>query len=121
MLTVYGLKSCDTTKKALKWLERRKTPHCFLDVRADGVDSDKLTEWAMEVGWEVLLNRGSTTWRNLDAVIRENVTEDQAPCDRDQRRRAGGLEARAAAHPRGSALGHHTRSSFETALRASSG
>jgi Spx/MgsR family transcriptional regulator len=76
MLTVYGLKSCDTTKKALKWLERRETPHRFLDVRADGVDSDKLTEWAMEVGWEVLLNRGSTTWRNLDEVIRENVTED---------------------------------------------
>ena len=76
MLTVYGLKSCDTTKKALKWLERRETPHRFLDVRADGVDNDKLTEWAMEVGWEVLLNRGSTTWRNLDEVIRENVTED---------------------------------------------
>jgi arsenate reductase len=78
MLTVYGLKSCDTTRKTLKWLERREAAHRFLDVRADGVDIDKLTEWAMEVGWETLLNRGSTTWRGLDEVIRENVTEDTA-------------------------------------------
>ena len=78
MLTVYGLKSCDTTRKTLKWLERREVAHRFLDVRADGVDIDKLTEWAMEVGWEALLNRGSTTWRGLDEVIRENVTEDTA-------------------------------------------
>ena len=55
MLTVYGLKSCDTTRKSLKWLERREAAHRFLDVRADGVDHDKLTEWAMEVGWEALL------------------------------------------------------------------
>ena len=78
MLTVYGLKTCDTTRKALKWLERRQVPHRFLDVRADGVDMDKITEWAMEVGWEALLNRGSTTWRGLPDVIRENVTEDTA-------------------------------------------
>lgn len=78
MLTVYGLKNCDTTRKSLKWLERREAAHRFLDVRADGVDHDKLTEWAMEVGWEALLNRGSTTWRGLDEVIRENVTEDIA-------------------------------------------
>ncbi len=78
MLTVYGLKTCDTTRKSLKWLERREVPHRFLDVRADGVDLDKLTEWAMEVGWEALINRGSTTWRGLPDVIRENVTEDTA-------------------------------------------
>jgi Spx/MgsR family transcriptional regulator len=78
MLTVYGLKTCDTTKKSLKWLERRGVPHRFLDVRADGVDLERLTLWAMEVGWETLMNRGSTTWRNLPEVIRENVTEDTA-------------------------------------------
>ena len=78
MLTVYDLKTCDTTRKSLKWLERRVVPHRFLDVRADGVDLDKLTEWAMEVGWQALLNRGSTTWRGLPEVIRKNVTEDTA-------------------------------------------
>lgn len=78
MLTVYGLKTCDTTKKSLKWLERRTVPHRYLDVRADGVDLEKLTLWAMEVGWETLINRGSTTWRNLPDVIRENVNEDTA-------------------------------------------
>ena len=78
MITVYGLKTCDTTKKSLKWLERREVPHRYLDVRADGVDLECLTLWAMEVGWEVLMNRGSTTWRNLPDVIRENVNEDTA-------------------------------------------
>jgi arsenate reductase len=78
MLTVYGLKNCDTTRKSLKWLERREAAHRFLDVRADGVDLEKVTEWALEVGWEALLNRGSTTWRGLDEVIRQNVTEDIA-------------------------------------------
>jgi len=78
MITVYGLKTCDTTKKSLKWLERREVPHRYLDVRADGVDLERLTLWAMEVGWEVLMNRGSTTWRNLPDVIRENVNEDTA-------------------------------------------
>ena len=42
-------------------------------VRADGVDLEKLTLWAMEVGWETLINRGSTTWRGLPDVIRENL------------------------------------------------
>ena len=78
MITLYGLKTCDTTKKSLKWLERREVPHRYLDVRADGVDLERLTLWAMEVGWEVLMNRGSTTWRNLPDVIRENVNEDTA-------------------------------------------
>ena len=78
MLTVYGLKTCDTTRKALKWLEKRQAAHRFLDIRAEGIDLDKLTEWAMEVGWEALLNRGSTTWRELPEVFRENVTEDTA-------------------------------------------
>ena len=78
MLTVYGLKTCDTTKKSLKWLERRDVPQRYLDVRAAGVDIERLTLWAMEVGWETLINRGSTTWRNLPDVIRENVTEDTA-------------------------------------------
>ena len=78
MLTVYGLKTCDTTRKALKWLEKREASHRFLDIRAEGIDLDKVTEWAMEVGWETLLNRGSTTWRELPEVIRENVGEDTA-------------------------------------------
>ena len=78
MITVYGLKNCDTTRKALKWLERRQVPHRFLDVRADGVDLEKVTEWAMAAGWEALLNRRGTTWKGLPEVIREAVTEDTA-------------------------------------------
>jgi len=78
MITVYGLKNCDTTRKALQWLEKRKVPHRFLDVRADGVDLDKVTEWAMTAGWETLLNRRGTTWKGLPEVIRDAVTEDSA-------------------------------------------
>jgi Spx/MgsR family transcriptional regulator len=78
MITVYGLKNCDTTRKALKWLEKRQVPHRFLDVRADGVDHEKVTEWAMAAGWQTLLNTRGTTWKGLPEVIRKSVTEDTA-------------------------------------------
>jgi len=78
MITVYGLKNCDTTRKALKWLEKNSVAHRFLDVRADGVDLEKVTEWAMEAGWQTLLNTRGTTWKGLPEVIREAVNEDTA-------------------------------------------
>lgn len=78
MITVYGLKNCDTTRKALKWLEKNGVPHRFLDVRADGVDLEKVTEWAMDAGWQTLLNTRGTTWKGLPEEIRDAVTEDTA-------------------------------------------
>jgi len=73
MVTVYGLKTCDTCRKALKWLAAEGIDHRFHDVRADGVDAARVAGWAEAVGWETLLNRRGTTWRKLPESDRENV------------------------------------------------
>jgi arsenate reductase len=78
MITVYGLKNCDTTRKALKWLEARGTPHRFCDVRADGIDLVKVTAWADAVGWQTLLNTRGTTWRGLPEPVRAATGDDTA-------------------------------------------
>jgi len=64
-LKVYGIKSCDTCRKALRWLEAEGKPHDWHDVRADALAPDQLRRWMAAVGPEALVNRRSTTWRNL--------------------------------------------------------
>ena len=78
MVTVYGLKNCDTCRKALKWLAAEGLDHRFHDVRADGVDTASISAWADAVGWESLLNRRGTTWRNLPEADRANVGAAEA-------------------------------------------
>ena len=63
MITVYGIKNCDTCRKARKWLEAEGLEHRFHDIRADGLEPAMLEDWITELGWEVLLNRRGTTWR----------------------------------------------------------
>jgi len=65
MITVYGLKTCDTTRQALRWLEARGVACAFHDVRDAPVGEEVLARWLDEVGWEALVNRRSTTWRAL--------------------------------------------------------
>ncbi len=74
MITVYGIPNCDTVKKARAWLAERGVPHTFHDFKKQGVPSD-LDRWAQAVGWETLLNRKGTTWRQLDDATRERVTD----------------------------------------------
>ncbi|HCX67198.1 MAG TPA: arsenate reductase, partial [Rhodobiaceae bacterium] len=57
MLTVYGLKNCDTCRKALKWLEAGNIPHKFHDVRADGIEVSDVRRFVESAGWEALLNK----------------------------------------------------------------
>jgi Spx/MgsR family transcriptional regulator len=65
-VTLYGLPNCDTCKKARNWLGRFNLEHDFVDYRANPVSPDTLRAWAAAVGgWEKLVNRASTTWRNL--------------------------------------------------------
>ena len=78
MLTIHGLKNCDSCTKARKWLDKRGFAHRFSDVRADGVDADRLDLWIAAVGWEALLNRRGTTWRNLDESMKADVDADHA-------------------------------------------
>jgi arsenate reductase len=65
MITLYGLKACETTRAAARWLDRQGLPYVFRDVRKDGLDEARLREWVGQLGWDKVLNRMSTTWRNL--------------------------------------------------------
>lgn len=62
---LYGIKQCDTVKKARKWLQSQGVEFIFHDMRTDGLDNDELASWIKSAGWETLLNRRSTTWRQL--------------------------------------------------------
>ena len=75
MITVYGLKNCDTCRKARKWLDENSIDHRFHDVRADGLDPADLAAWAAALGWEKLLNRRGTTWRGLPETEKEGLDD----------------------------------------------
>lgn len=77
-VTIYGIKNCDTMKKARAWLDARNIAHRFHDYRADGVDPRRLEAWTAAVGWEALLNRAGTTFRKLPDEDKEGLTEQKA-------------------------------------------
>ena len=77
-LKVYGLKNCDTCKKATKWLAEEGKEHRFFDLRKDGFEKSDVTRWLGHVGLEKLLNKRGTTWRNLDEDTKNSVNEDSA-------------------------------------------
>ena len=78
MTTIYGIKNCDTMKRARAWLDARKIAYGFHDYKASGIDRPTLEDWAGKVGWEVLLNRAGTTFKKLPDADRENITEKKA-------------------------------------------
>ncbi len=77
-LTVYGLKNCDTCRKALKHLNEAAIDHRFVDIRTGGVTRDQISQWAAAAGWEILLNRRGTTWRGLADGQKADVDADKA-------------------------------------------
>ena len=64
-VTLYGIKNCDTMKKARAWLDEHGVAYTFHDYKAQGVDKATLGRWTKEVSWEVLLNRAGTTFKKL--------------------------------------------------------
>lgn len=78
MLTLYGLKNCDTCRKALKQLDAAEKNVAFHDVREDGVSKKQIESWAKSAGWEKLLNKSSTTWRALGAADKQDMDEKKA-------------------------------------------
>ena len=78
MLTVFGLKSCDTCRKARKFLAEKDIDFRFHDVRDDGIDIQMLERWANRIEWEKLLNRQSLTWRKIPEVDRADIYIDRA-------------------------------------------
>ena len=78
MLTLYGIKNCDTVKKARLWLEAQSIAYRFHDFRKDGLDLGQLERWEAELGWEALLNKRGTSWRKLEEGQREGVDRAKA-------------------------------------------
>jgi Spx/MgsR family transcriptional regulator len=77
-LTIYGIKNCDTMKKARDWLDGHGLAYAFHDYKAAGIDRASLERWTKAVGWEVLLNRAGTTFRKLPDAERQDLTEAKA-------------------------------------------
>lgn len=80
MIVVAGIKSCDTCRKALAWLESEGIQYRFNDLRTDGITEKQLRSWISDVSWEALLNRRSTTWRCLDDGRKSDMNEAKALC-----------------------------------------
>ncbi|MCL4108919.1 UNVERIFIED_CONTAM: hypothetical protein GTU68_008114, partial [Idotea baltica] len=78
VITLYGIKNCDTVKKARQWLSDHNLEYQFHDFRTDGLSANDVTQWTAELGWETLLNKRSTTWKQLDDEVKENMNEETA-------------------------------------------
>jgi arsenate reductase len=76
--TLYGIRNCDTVKKARAWLDARGTAYAFHDYKVAGIDEPRLRGWAAELGWHRLLNRAGTTFRKLPEADRQEIDEDKA-------------------------------------------
>jgi arsenate reductase len=78
MLTIYGIPNCDTIKKARRWLADNNIEANFHDYRKDGIDRALLESFEANLGWQALLNKRGTTWRQLDEETKNNVDRDSA-------------------------------------------
>lgn len=77
-VTLYGIKNCDTVKKARKWLTAHHIEYTFVDHRADGLDPEQLQGWLDQLGWEALVNKRSTTYRSLTDEEKSTLGPDTA-------------------------------------------
>ncbi|MDF1588787.1 MAG: ArsC family reductase [Gammaproteobacteria bacterium] len=75
MITVYGIKNCDTVKKARRWLEANGVAFQFHDFRVDGLDEATMDHLLTSVSWQTLLNKRSTTWKQLDDFRKEQLDQ----------------------------------------------
>ncbi|WP_299182747.1 ArsC family reductase [uncultured Neptuniibacter sp.] len=78
MITLYGIPNCDTIKKARKWLESNQIEYRFHDFRKDGLDAERLNSWVDELGWELLLNKRGTTWRQQPDEVKNQIDQSSA-------------------------------------------
>ena len=77
-MILYGIRNCDTVRKARAWLDGRGAAYDFHDYKVAGIDEARLRAWAAELGWEKLLNRAGTTFRKLPDADRQGLDEDKA-------------------------------------------
>lgn len=77
-MIVYGIKNCNTVKSAVEWLKKNKIEFEFHDYKKSGITASKLSDWSKQVGWESLVNKRGTTWRQLDESTQKKVTSEKA-------------------------------------------
>jgi arsenate reductase len=77
-ITIYGIKNCDTMKKARAWLDKAGIDYTFHDYKSEGIEKDRLEKWAKKAGWEVLLNKAGTTFKKLPDKDKEGLNEAKA-------------------------------------------
>ncbi|MEE3625330.1 ArsC family reductase [Nitrospirillum sp. BR 11752] len=77
-VTLYGIKNCDTMKKARDWLAQRGIDYAFHDYKAEGIDTARLEAWCAALGWETVLNRAGTTFRALPEAARQDLDAAKA-------------------------------------------
>ena len=75
---LYGIKACDTMKKARTWLEEHQVDYAFHDYKAAGIDRANLQKWCNEHGWQTILNRAGTTFRKLDDAQKADLDQPRA-------------------------------------------
>lgn len=75
---LFGIPSCDSVRKARQWLDGRGIAYVFHDLRKDGLDAKRLAAWVAQAGWETLLNRRGSTWRQLPVAQREGLDAKRA-------------------------------------------
>jgi Spx/MgsR family transcriptional regulator len=77
-VTIYGIKNCDTMKKARTWLDAKRVAYRFHDYKAEGIDAESLKRWVETLGWETVLNRSGTTFRALPDADKQNLDASKA-------------------------------------------
>jgi Spx/MgsR family transcriptional regulator len=75
-MILYGISNCDTVKKAKNWLETNNIDYRFHDFRKQGLESEIVQDWLNQIPWDQLLNKRSTTWRNLDPEVQQSVNAE---------------------------------------------
>jgi len=77
-VTIYGIRNCDTMKKARAWLDKHGVDYAFHDYKVAGIERTQLEQWAKKVGWETLLNRAGTTFKKLPDKEKDGITQAKA-------------------------------------------
>lgn len=76
MYKIYGIKNCNTMKKAFDWLSENNVPYEFHDYKKMGISEDKIQDWLTQKPWDVLINRGGTTWKKLSDAEKSSAEEE---------------------------------------------
>lgn len=75
-MILYGISNCDTVKKAKNWLETNQLEYSFHDFRKQGLEPEIIQSWLTQIPWDKLLNKRSTTWRNLEPEVQQSVNAE---------------------------------------------